>query len=125
MSDYFLNRSNWQTNPNYSEELKKVYRYNEILNHPKGILTGTLTLDPLSEYPPHVHQVSEMYFVIQGEARWTVNKETKTVKTGDWIYHPENAIHSWTNIQNTPLQLLWIRWQEEANMELEENAKLC
>jgi len=125
MSDYFLSHTEWKTNSNYPKELKDVYRFNQIHNHPKGILTGTLFLDPLCEYPPHFHQVSEMYYVIQGEARWTVNHETKIVKTGDWIYHPEYAKHSWTNLQESPLHLLWIRWQESHDMEIEEKAKLC
>jgi mannose-6-phosphate isomerase-like protein (cupin superfamily) len=72
------------------------------------IATGVLELDPGAYYPLHLHPAPEIYYVIEGRAKWTVGKETFLAKPGTAIYHRPNTPHRMINIGKRKLKVFWI-----------------
>lgn len=55
----------------------------------------------------HYHpRTEEIYFITQGEARMTIDQETRDVRVGDAIAIPPGARHQITNIGEVELRLL-------------------
>jgi quercetin dioxygenase-like cupin family protein len=58
--------------------------------------------------PRHTNTVEHEQYVLRGEATITIGGETHHVKTGDVVFIPEGAIHSYENIGEEPFELLCI-----------------
>jgi quercetin dioxygenase-like cupin family protein len=112
----------WKTmgsEPGY-EALQKVCRYMPLIGGTyenwKGItqqdvLYGVLELVPGCYYPGHSHPAPEIYYVLSGEARWTVGDQTFTAKAGESIYHPPLKMHRMVNTGKELLRVLYIWWK--------------
>lgn len=107
------------TEPGY-EALQKVCRYMPLIGGDyqnwKGIkqedvLFGILELAPGGYYPGHHHPAPEIYYVLSGEAQWTVGDQTFKVKGGESIYHPPLKMHRMVNKGTKPLRVLYIWWK--------------
>ena len=58
--------------------------------------------------PRHTNTVEHEQYVLRGRATITIGDETHQVKTGDVVFIPEGAIHSYQNTDNEPFEFLCI-----------------
>src|ERR1700752_3457454 len=73
----------WTASPQYPEERRRVYRYKALIGGDwprvipqQDIIMGILELAPGAIYSAHAHPAPELYYVMSGSARWTVNEDT-------------------------------------------------
>jgi mannose-6-phosphate isomerase-like protein (cupin superfamily) len=104
--------------PGY-EELQKVCRYLPLIGgnyeNWKGIplddvLFGELELEAGGYYPAHHHPAPEIYYVLSGEAEWTVGDQTFIARPGASIYHPANKLHKMHNKGKEALKVIYFWW---------------
>ncbi|WP_282774111.1 quercetin 2,3-dioxygenase [Phaeodactylibacter xiamenensis] len=54
--------------------------------------------------PPHYHErEDECFYIIEGEAEFTVGGETFTARTGDTVFGPRNVPHSYRFLKPTKM----------------------
>ena len=58
--------------------------------------------------PRHTNAVEHEQYVLNGQATITIGDETHHVKTGDVVFIPEGAIHSYENTGEEPFEFLCI-----------------
>ena len=58
--------------------------------------------------PRHTNTVEHEQYVLRGQAVITIGDETHQVKTGDVVFIPEGAIHSYQNTGEGPFEFLCI-----------------
>src|SRR6202142_2445487 len=58
--------------------------------------------------PRHTNTVEHEQYVLRGQATITIGDETLQVKTGDVVFIPEGAIHSYQNMGKEPFEFLCI-----------------
>ena len=58
--------------------------------------------------PRHTNTVEHEQYVLRGQATITIGDETHHVKTGDVVFIPEGAIHSYQNAGEEPFEFLCI-----------------
>jgi len=58
--------------------------------------------------PRHTNAVEHEQYVLRGAATITIGDETHHVKTGDVVFIPEGAIHSYENTGEEPFEFLCI-----------------
>ncbi len=58
--------------------------------------------------PRHTNTVEHEQYVLRGEANITIGDETHHVKTGDVVFIPKGAIHSYENTGDEPFEFLCI-----------------
>jgi len=126
----------WRGTRSYPPELRRVYRYKPLIGgedwYPawpgvplSDIATGVLELDPGAYYPLHLHPAPEIYYVIEGRAKWTVGKETFLAKPGTAIYHRPNTPHRMINTGKRKLKVFWIWYAPGGKTDvLEVSSKL-
>jgi quercetin dioxygenase-like cupin family protein len=72
--------------------------------------------------PRHTNLVEHEQYVLRGEATVTIDDETHYVKTGDVLFIPGGAIHSYENMGEEPFEFLCIVPNKEDKITiLEEN----
>jgi mannose-6-phosphate isomerase-like protein (cupin superfamily) len=69
---------------------------------------GNVTLDPDGgQVPWHNHEQEEVYFIIEGTGEMCLGEERQTVTSGQAVYIPPGVFHQLTNIEPTPLRMLY------------------
>lgn len=71
---------------------------------------------------PHYHaRHFEAFYLVSGEAEWTVNGETHRLKAGDAVYIPANTPHSARTVGEKPAHfiLIYSHGDYEAHLERE------
>ena len=58
--------------------------------------------------PRHTNMVEHEQYVLRGEADVTIGDDSHRVKTGDVLFIPEGAIHSYQNMGEEPFEFLCI-----------------
>ena len=58
--------------------------------------------------PRHTNTVEHEQYVLRGEATITIGDETHYVKTGDVVFIPQGAAHSYQNAGEEPFEFLCI-----------------
>jgi quercetin dioxygenase-like cupin family protein len=58
--------------------------------------------------PRHTNTLEHEQYVLRGEATITIGDKTHHVKTGDAVFIPEGAIHSYDNTGDEPFEFLCI-----------------
>ncbi len=58
--------------------------------------------------PRHTNTVEHEQYVLRGSATITIGDETHHVQTGDVVFIPEGAIHSYENTGDEPFEFLCI-----------------
>jgi quercetin dioxygenase-like cupin family protein len=71
---------------------------------------GMLEIPPHTTYPGHRHSAPELYYVLSGQATWTVGTQTFEATPGTTIYTPPNAIHRMVNKHDEPVVTVWAWW---------------
>ena len=72
--------------------------------------------------PRHTNPVEHEQYVLRGEATITIGDETHRVKTGDVVFIPEGAIHSYENTGNEPFEFLCIIPNKEDKITIVEES---
>ena len=72
--------------------------------------------------PRHTNTLEHEQYVLRGEAKITIGDETHHVKTGDVVFIPEGAIHSYENTGNEPFEFLCIIPNKEDNITIVEES---
>jgi quercetin dioxygenase-like cupin family protein len=62
---------------------------------------------PLDAGPPrHTHRWDEAYFVIEGEAEFTIGERRHTATAGDFLYTPGGVVHGFRGASPRPARVL-------------------
>ncbi len=70
-------------------------------------LTVTVVeIEPGGRQRVHSHLPEQVYFILQGRGRMTVDSETREVCPGDCVFIPGQARHGLENTTDTPLKYL-------------------
>ena len=74
----------------------------------KNFCIGNVTLDPKGgQVPWHNQEQEEVYFVIEGKGEMCLGAERQVVTTGQAVYIPPGVFHQMTNLDDTPLRMLY------------------
>ena len=71
--------------------------------------------------PPHRHDFEEAFILLDGELQATFRGETRSVRAGETVHIPANALHQFHNASSQPVRMLCIcspAGQEEFFKEL-------
>ncbi len=66
------------------------------------------SMKPGGGMPRHTNSVEHEQYVLRGQAVITIGDETHHVQTGDVVYIPEGAVHSYENTGEEPFEFLCI-----------------
>ena len=59
--------------------------------------------------PLHVHPYQdEAHYILKGQLRYQISKETFELGKGDCVYIPQGTPHAWVNLQQEPAQVIAI-----------------
>lgn len=72
--------------------------------------------------PRHTNTVEHEQYVLRGQAVITIGDETHQVKTGDVVFIPEGAIHSYQNTGEGPFEFLCIIPNKEDKITVVDEA---
>lgn len=72
--------------------------------------------------PRHTNTVEHEQYVLGGQATITIGEETYQVKTGDVVFIPEGAIHSYQNTGEEPFEFLCIIPNKEDKITIVDEA---
>jgi len=72
--------------------------------------------------PRHTNTVEHEQYVLRGQAVITIGDETHQVKTGDVVFIPEGAIHSYQNMGDEPFEFLCIIPNKEDKITVVDEA---
>jgi quercetin dioxygenase-like cupin family protein len=72
--------------------------------------------------PRHTNTLEHEQYVLRGEATITIDEDTYQVKTGDVVFIPEGAIHSYQNIGEEPFEFLCIIPNKEDKITIVEES---
>ena len=72
--------------------------------------------------PRHTNTVEHEQYVLRGQATITIGDENYKVKTGDVVFIPEGAIHSYQNMGNEPFEFLCIIPNKEDRITIVDEA---
>src|SRR5574338_92650 len=72
--------------------------------------------------PRHTNTVEHEQYVLRGAATITIGDETHHVKTGDVVFIPERAIHSYENTGAEPFEFLCIIPNKEDKITIVEES---
>jgi quercetin dioxygenase-like cupin family protein len=64
----------------------------------------------------------ETFYLLSGEAEWTIKKETNHIKAGDAVYIPANALHSAKTLGTKPAHFILIYSHGDYEAHLERQA---
>ena len=86
-----------------------------------SLAEATITPDGGAREHYH-HQMEEVYYLLQGQARLTVGDETRVVGPGDTVVIPPGARHKIVNVGATDVVMIVActpAWHEEDNVFLD------
>jgi quercetin dioxygenase-like cupin family protein len=78
------------------------------------------SMKPGGGMPRHTNEVEHEQYVLRGQATITIGDETHQVKTGDAVFIPAGAIHSYENTGSEPFEFLCIVPNKEDVIKLVE-----
>ncbi len=94
----------------------EAFRYKTLVggeNSPvqgKNVYFGEAEFAPGAVYVGHNHPSPEVYYVISGEAKWTVDGKTFKATPGTAIYAKPYAVHRMINVGGGVLKTVWMWW---------------
>ena len=100
----------------YGPEFSKAYRFRTLIGKQsapvqgKNVYFGEAEWAPGAIYVGHKHESPEIYYVISGEAEWTVDGETFRATPGTAIYAKPYAVHRMVNVGEGILKTVWMWW---------------
>lgn len=112
-SQFLINEDNvaWEVDPD-DEGLPSRIRWRTIVSGEttpsSGLSMGVLELPPGSELRPHHHRSKELYYVTVGTGEVLIAGEWRTVRAGDVVFHPGDAVHGARNRGEGPFTFVWV-----------------
>ncbi len=108
----------WTSPPeNYSgSAFAKAFRYKTLVGGQRAPVQGLDVYFGEAEWAPgaiyvgHKHPSPEIYYVVTGEAEWTVDGKTFKATPGTAIYTKPNAVHRMVNTGTGILKTVWMWW---------------
>ena len=103
-------------------DFSSAFRYKTLIGGPlapvrgQGVLFGEAEWAPGAVYVGHAHPAPEIYYVISGEAEWTIDGQTFKVTAGTAIYTKPNAVHRMVNTGTENLKTIWMWWGEPSEL---------
>ena len=97
-------------------EFAKAFRYRTLVGgasapaQGQNVYFGEAEFAPGAIYVGHKHPAPEIYYVIEGEADWTVDGVTYRATAGTAIYTKPNAVHRMVNTGDGVLKTVWMWW---------------
>jgi quercetin dioxygenase-like cupin family protein len=85
------------------------YRRASVVNHTLGsVLTGLSVCEiaPGGTLDPHVHSFEEGFYVLSGDAVYSVNDQAYLLKSGDYGVAKVGQLHAWRNTGSAPVRWL-------------------
>ena len=112
------NQVQWKTPPlSYGgKAFAQAFRYKTLIGgasapvRGRNVLFGEAEFAPGAVYVGHKHPAPEIYYIISGEALWTVGDKTFKATPGMAIYTKPNAVHRMVNTGNEVLKTVWMWW---------------
>ena len=108
---------NWRsTYTDYGPEFAKAFRFKTLIGgeyapvQGKNVYFGEAEWAPGAIYVGHKHPSPEIYYVISGEAEWTVDGKTFRATPGTTIYAKPYAVHRMVNVGDGILKTVWMWW---------------
>ena len=68
---------------------------------------GHVTIYPGGSVPLHSHQQEEVYYIVAGEGKITVDDESRNVQTGDCIYLKPQSNHMLRNTSTDNMVMMF------------------
>lgn len=102
----------------YDQAFAKAFRFRTLVGgesapvQGKNVYFGEAEWAPGAIYVGHKHPAPEIYYVISGEAEWTVDGKTFRATPGTAIYAKPNAVHRMVNVGDGILKTVWMWWGE-------------
>ncbi len=81
---------------------------------------GFWELAPRAIYAGHVHPVPEFYVILDGQAEWTLGKDTFLAAPGEVIYIAPNTMHRMVNLTDDIVRAVWGRWAPNGDRSVYE-----
>ncbi len=103
----------------WPEQLKKGIKMRPLVNGsrpggPKDALLGYAKFLPNTKYPVHVHDQSEIYYILSGTAKMTYGEkdaqESHVVTAGTALYTPSAKAHGLEVVGDEPVEVLTFWW---------------
>lgn len=66
----------------------------EAILKSESVCLGLTMIAPATKYPEHYHPATELYYIVSGEALWTIGNKTCLRNRGEYILHESNEIHA-------------------------------
>ena len=76
----------------------------------ENVYFGEAEFAPGAIYVGHNHPSPEIYYVVSGEAEWTVDGKTFKATAGTTIYAKPYAVHRMVNVGDEILKTVWMWW---------------
>jgi len=93
------------------EILIEVGKFKDIVTYEnsgsKTLRLGVLELDPKRSINLHKHPCEEVFYFLEGNGKFVVEKKEFEVLKGDAVYIAENIAHKVINIGKSPLRYLY------------------
>ena len=103
--------------PSYSgSAFSEAFRYKTLIGgthvptEGADVYFGEAEWAPGAIYVGHKHPAPEIYYVLSGTARWTIDGETFEAGPGTAIYTKPNAVHRMVNVGEGVLKTIWFWW---------------
>ena len=112
------NSVRWKAPPvNYlGADFTSAFRYKTLIGgplapvHGRGVLFGEAEWAPGAIYVGHAHPAPEIYYIVSGEAEWTIDGRTFKATAGTAVYTKPNAVHRMVNTGKENLKTVWMWW---------------
>ena len=97
------------------EDFTQAFRYKMLIGayaqvKAPNVFFGEAEFAPGAIYVGHSHPAPEIYYVISGEAEWTVDGHTFKATPGTAIYTRPNGVHRMVNTGDEVLKTVWMWW---------------
>lgn len=79
---------------------------------------GLWELAPGAIYHGHHHPAPEIYYILEGQARWQVGDQTRVVTSGTTIHTRPGEVHRMENLTDTPVRAIWFWWAPGGDTEV-------
>lgn len=76
---------------------------------------GYIMMAPGMVYPAHRHPAPEIYHLLGGTARWTVDDRIEVVGAGTTIYMRPMASHRVEVVSDEPMRAIWAQWAPDGD----------
>ena len=98
-------------------EFANAFRYKMLIGEyapvkGQNVFFGEAEFAPGAVYVGHKHPAPEIYYVISGEAEWTVDGNTFKATPGTAIYTKPHGVHRMVNTGEGILKTIWMWWGE-------------